>query len=196
MSAPSQEWKEQERKVAKILSEWWTGHKSLITRMPLQGRQIEVRYGDMSLHSNPAKLGVSQEQIAAATEFINGFMVDVKYRRGWNLHEFITGRGNGKVRSIVAWWTELRETAMQWNKKPMLIFTDPDVRACGYLVMMETRDIAQWEGHVGMFDKMFSTMRVGFKAGTVDQVCRIFLLQSLAEYIDATALGGCNKQED
>jgi hypothetical protein len=191
-----QAWKKKEREVAAILATWFCGHSKAIQRMPLQGRRLEERHGDLVPCQNPAKYGLHDSQIRAANRFCEQYLVDVKYRKGWDLIEFLTGvKGKkGDTTSIVEWWVKLSQNASDCGKEPLLIWKDS---GRPWLIMLRRSRVQSWWKMQGEIPEV---MQVWFKsrilgcgrtvAVPTPERCEIFQLKVLLEAVNSEAIGG------
>jgi hypothetical protein len=189
------QWKKAERDVAEAFSAWWCGHPKAISRMPLQGRMLEERHGDLVPCQNPAKYGLSEEQVEAANRFCQKYLVDVKYRRGWDLVEFLTGvmGKKGKGTSIIAWWSKLVSNANACGKEPILVWRDPGRE---WLVMIRVSLVQKWSQSQGNVSGVM-LVRFGCKVDgcgregvSIQDVCDIFQFKGLLGAVNAEAVGG------
>lgn len=193
-------WKRKEAAAATILAQWFCGHPKAIQRMPLQGRRLEERHGDLVVCQNPSKAGLSKDQLSAAHRFCEQYLVDVKYRRGWDLMEFLTKvKGKkGETTSIISWWAKLATNANDCGKEPLLIWCDP---GRPFIIMLRRQKIQSWWQMSGKIPEIMQVKfecavdGCGRKGVKVQEWCEIFPLKDLLEAVNAEAIGGWSGKE-
>lgn len=94
-----------ERKIAKILGNWWADDSELFRRTPMSGGWAKEKItGDIT----PVK--------EEGENF--PFSVECKKQEGWEFHQFWS-----KKSKFWSWWEQCTDDAKRSNKQPLLIFS-------------------------------------------------------------------------
>jgi hypothetical protein len=187
----SKDWKMQERRVAERLSLWYTGHKKALKRMPLQGRMMEIRHGDIIANDDP-RAKVPAEALAAAHRFHKGWQVDVKARmlkqkrksggyRTWQWGDLLTYERH----PILEWWKTLTTQSMIERKRRLMVLTKGDRI---WWMLVGDPEYAHFLEMAGE-GVMASIRRIVFQCLT-DEALHVFNLKEFLQKTPSDRLGG------
>jgi hypothetical protein len=205
-------WKEAERRIAKALSIWWTGHPKAFIRSPCSGGWPSARAeGDMV--ANLSDKTVPQEIKDSAKLFTDTWSMDVKRRvkgsrsktksgeqQKWALEELLTAPKH----PIIVWWHEICALAnsrgtyrfLVMNKATRhsyVVFGEREVnyiKGCLVNQLHYQPEPFQWSEILG------PCITVTGASPGVPEVLSVYELRSFLDRVDARVLGGLGHAQE